>query len=103
MRILSGFSDPVVPASRLWALFLAAMTPSVWGVASLTVGMALLVRGLLLLLLSAPQSLVLTPLVLTCRSWHWRWLCREEWFLEPWSWLCRCWFCWPWLCWKWIR
>jgi hypothetical protein len=100
MRILSATSDP---ALRLWALILATLTPSVWAVASLTVAMALLVRGLLLLLLSAPQSLVLTPLVVTCWSWRWRWLCRQEWFLEPWSWLCGCWFRWPWLCWKWLR
>jgi hypothetical protein len=103
MRSLSGPPDPAFPVLYPLALTLA---PPVWGVAGLTLGLALLVPGVLVLALSAPLGLVLAPLVLACRSrpgWRWGWLCLPDWFLEPWSWLCRCWLCWPWLCWRWLR
>jgi hypothetical protein len=102
MRSLSGSPDPVL---HTLVPILAGVAAPVWGVAGLTLGLTLLVRGVLVLALSAPLSLVLTPLVLACRSWpdwRWSWLCRLDWFLEPWSWLCRCWLRWPWLCWRWL-
>ena len=105
MRRLSGSPDPALPILHTLVLILAGVAAPVWGVAGLTLGLTLLVRGILVLVLSAPQSLVLAPLVLACRSWpdwRWGWLCRLDWFLEPWSWLCRCWLCWPWLCWRWL-
>jgi hypothetical protein len=101
MRSLSGSPDPALPALHPLALILAALAPPVWGVAGLTLGLTLLV-----LALSAPLSLALAPLALACGSWpdwRWGWLCRPDWFLEPWSWLCRCWLRWPWLCWSWLR
>jgi hypothetical protein len=106
MRSLSGSPDPALPAPRLMALILAGVAAPVWGVAGLTFGSTLLVLGILVLALSAPLSLVLAPLVLACRSWpgwRWSWLCRLDWFMEPWSRLCGCWFRWPWLCWSWLR
>lgn len=99
---LSGSADPTLPALHSLALILAAVTPAVWGVAGLT----LLVRGVLVLALSAPLSLVLAPVVFACRSWlnwRWNWLFRPAWLLDSWSWLCRCWLRWPWLCWNWLR
>ena len=106
MRELRGPPDPALPALHPLVLILAGVAAPVWGVAGLTLGLTLLVRGVLVLALSVPQSLVLAPLVLACRSWpdgRWGWLFRPDWFLEPWSWLCRCWFRWPWLCWSWLR
>jgi hypothetical protein len=106
MRSLSGSSDPSLPALHPLALMLATIAPPVWGVAGLTLALTLLVPRVLVLALSAPLSLVLAPLVLSCRSrpgWRWGWLCRPEWFREPWSWLCQCWLRWPWLCWMWLR
>jgi hypothetical protein len=106
MRSLRGSPDPALPALHPLALVLACVAAPVWGVAGLTLGLTLLVRGVLVLALSAVLSLVLAPLVLACRSWHdwpWGWLCRPDWLLEPWSWLCRCWLRWPWLCWSWLR
>jgi hypothetical protein len=101
MRNMSGPPGLALPALHPLALVLAALTPTVWGVAGLTLGLTLLV-----LALSAPLSLALAPLVLACRSWpdwRWGWLCRSDWFLKPWTWLCRCWLRWPWLCWSWLR
>jgi hypothetical protein len=106
MRSPSGSPDPALLALHPLALILAAVAPAVWGVAGLTLGLALLVRGVLVLALSAPRSLVLAPLVLACRSWsdwRWNWLCRPAWRLEPCSWLFRYWLRWPWLCWSWLR
>jgi hypothetical protein len=106
VRSLSGSLDSAFPALYPLALILAAVAPAVWGVAGLALGLTLLVRGLLVLALAAPLSLVLAPLVLACRSWpDWRWsrLSRPAWLLEPWSWLCRYWLRWPWLCWRWLR
>ena len=107
MRSLSsGSPDPALPVLHPLALILAGLAAPVWGVAGLTVGLTLLVPGVLVLALSAPLSLVRAPLVLTCRSWpDWRWgeLCRPACFPEPCSWLC--WYClhWPWLCWRCLR
>src|SRR5690349_2912768 len=94
MRSVSGSRDPGSPALPPLALILAALAPPVWGVAGLGLGLTLLVRGGLVLVLSAPLGVVLAPLVLACRSWpgwRWDWLCRPDWFLGPWSWLYRCW------------
>jgi hypothetical protein len=104
MRSLRGSPDPALPALHPLALILACVAAPVWGVAGLTLGLTFLVRGVLVLALSAVLSLVLAPLVLACRSWPdwpWGWLCRPDWFLEPWSWLC--WLRWPWLCRSWLR
>ena len=106
MRSLSGSLDPILTVLHPLALILAALAPPVWGIAGLTIGLTLLIRGLLVLVLSGPLGLVLVPLVLACRSWSgwgWSWLCRPDWFMEPWSWLCGYWFRWPWLCWSWLR
>lgn len=105
MNSLSSSSDPSLPALHPLALILAALTPPVLGVAGLALGLTLLAWGVLILALSAPLGLVLAPLVLACRSWpdwRWGWLCRPDWYLEPWSWLCRCWLRWPWVCWRWL-
>ena len=75
-------------------------------VVGLALGLNLLVRGVLVLALSVPLSLILVPFVLAGRSspdCRWNWLCRPAWLLQPWSWLCRCWLRWPWLCWRWLR
>jgi hypothetical protein len=104
MRSLSGFPNPALPAMRPLALILAGVAAPVWGVAGLTLGLTLL--GVLVLALAVLLSLVLAPIGFACRTWpDWRsgWLCRPEWFLDPWSWLCRCWLRWPWLCWGWLR
>ena len=106
MRSLSGSFDPALTVLHPLALILAALAPLVWGVAGLTLGLTLLVPRILVLALSGPLGLVLAPLVLACRSWpgwRWSWLYRPDWFMEPWTWLCRCWFRWPWLCWSWLR
>jgi hypothetical protein len=105
MRGLSSSPEPALPALYLLALILAGVAAPVWGVAGLTISLTLLIPVVLVLALSAPLSLALAPLVLACRSWpdwRWGWLCRPDWLLEPWSWLCRCWRCWPWLCWTWL-
>ncbi len=105
MRSLSGSPDPALPASRPLALILAGVAAPVWGVAGLALGLTLLVPGVLVLALSAPLSLVLSPLILACRSWtdwHWAWLCRPAWLLDLGAWLCWCWLRWPWLCWRWL-
>lgn len=106
MRGLIGAPYSTLPAPHLLALMLATVAPPVWGVAGLTLGLTLLVPSVLVLALSAPLSLVLAPLVLTCRSWpgwRWGWLCRPKWLPEPWAWLCRSWLRWPWLCWTWLH
>jgi hypothetical protein len=106
MRSLSGSLDSASAVLQPQALILAALALPIWGVAGLTLGLTLLVPGVLVLALSAPLGLVLAPLVLACRSrpgWRWGWLYRMDWFLEPWTWLWRCWFRWPWLCWSWLR
>jgi hypothetical protein len=105
MRRLSDSADPALPALHPLALILAAVAAPVWGLAGLTLGLTLLVPGVLVLALSAPLSLVLVPLVVACRSWpdwRWGWLCWPASLLEP-SWLCRCWLRWPWLCWSWLH
>ncbi len=105
MRSPSGSPDPALPASRPLALILAGVAAPVWGVAGLALGLTLLVPGVLVLALSAPLSLVLTPLILACRSWtdwRWAWLCRPAWLLDLGVWLCWCWLRWPWLCWRWL-
>ena len=92
MRKPERFSDPAVPALPALALILAGLAPPVWGVAGLALGLTLLLPRALVLVLAAPLSLVLAPLVLACRlwpDWRWGWLCRPDWILEPWSWLCR--------------
>jgi len=95
------------PSLHPLALFLAGLTPMVWGVAALALGLTLLVPGVLILALSALLALVLAPVVLACQSWpgwHWRWLCRPNEFREQWSWwLWRSWLRWPWMCWRWLR
>src|SRR6202171_2705710 len=94
MRGPSDSPDPALQGLRPLALILAGVAPAVWAIAGLTLGLILLVRGVLVLALSVFLSLILAPLVLACRSWpnwRWQWLCRPDWFLEPWSWLCRCW------------
>ena len=106
MRSSSGSPDPALPALHPLALILAAVACAGLGVAGLTLGLNLLVRGILLLALWASLSLVLAPLVLACSScpdWRWSWVCRPACLLEPRSWLCRCWLRWPWLCWTWLR
>jgi hypothetical protein len=88
------------------ALILAALAAPVRGFAGLTLGLTLLVPGVLVLALSAPLSLVLAPLVVACRfwpGWRWSWLSGPAWFLDPWSWLCRYWLRCPWLCWSRLR
>src|SRR5580704_8083697 len=55
MRSLSGSPDP---ALHPLALILAGVAAPVWGVAGLTLGLNLLVRGILLLALWASLSLV---------------------------------------------
>ena len=54
MRSLSGSPDPALPALHPLALILAGVAAPVWGVASLTLGLTLLVQGVLVLALSAP-------------------------------------------------
>jgi hypothetical protein len=106
MRSLGAVTDPALSALHALALILAALATPVWGVAGLTLGLTLLVPGVLVLALSAPLSLVLAPLLLACRfwpGWRWSWLSGPAWFLDPWSWLSRCWLRWPWLCWSWLR
>ena len=56
MRSLSGSPDP---ALHPLALILAAVAPAAWGLAGLALGLTLLVRGVLVLALSAALSLVL--------------------------------------------
>jgi hypothetical protein len=101
MRSQSRCSDTDFPVPRSLAVILASMAVPVWSLAGLT----LFVRGVLVLLLSAILSLVLAPLVLAYRSWpdwRWTWLCRPDWFREPWFWSCWCWLSWPRLCWSWL-
>jgi hypothetical protein len=105
MRSLSGSPDPALPALHSLALILATVAPMVWSIAGLALALTLLVQGGMALALSAPLSLVLAPLVLTCRSWpdwRWGWLLGPAWLLEPWPWLYRCWLRWPWLCRRWL-
>ena len=54
MRSLSGSPDPALPALHPLALILAGVAAPVWGVAGLTLGLTLLVRGFLVLALLAP-------------------------------------------------
>ncbi len=104
MRSLSSSPDPALPALHPLALILAGVAMPVWGIAGLTLGLTFLVQGVLVLALSVSLTLVLAPVVLTCRSWpDWSWLCRPAWLQEPWTWLWRCWLRWPWLCWSWLR
>ncbi len=105
MRSLCGSPDGAWPVNQPLALTLAGVAAPVWGVAGLALGLTLLVQAVLVLALSAPQSLVLAPLVLFCRSWtdwRWGWLCRPAWLLDRGSWLSWCWLRWPWLCWRWL-
>jgi hypothetical protein len=106
MRSLSGSPDRALPNLHPPALILAGVAAPVWGVAGVTIGLTLLVQGVLVLALSALLNLVLAPLVLACRFCpDWRWglvLCRPGWFLAPSSWLWRCWLRWPGLCWRWL-
>ena len=68
MRSLSSSPGPALPVLHPLALILAGVAAPVWGVAGLTLGLNLLVRGILLLALWASLSLVLAPLVLACSS-----------------------------------
>jgi hypothetical protein len=45
MRSLSGSPDPALPALQPLALILAGAAAPAWGVAGLTLGLSLLVRG----------------------------------------------------------
>ena len=101
-----GFPDPVLSALPPLCLTLAALASPIWADAGLTLGLTLLVPGNPGPGFIGPPELVQAPLVLACRSWpgwRWGWLSGPAWFLDPWSWLCRCWLRWPWLCWSWLR
>lgn len=106
MRSLRGSPERALPPPQPLGLILAGAAAPIWGLAGLTVGLSLLVRGVFFLGVSVPGSMVLVPLALASRSWsawHDEWLYQPVWLLEPWSWLCRYWLHWPWLCWSWLR
>jgi hypothetical protein len=104
MRSVSGSPVTALPARRPMALILAAVAPVVWSVAAMAFALTILVRGILVLAVTCPLSLVLMPFVFACGSWSvWNWLCQPTWLLEPGSWLFRHWLRWPWMCWTWLR